>query len=386
MMACSRTSKLLRRPHDCVVPSINVLAFVLGTPVLSLSFLRARLYAASASKHCSAMRGSTTPAGGITSRSFTWDLLQAQDYHTSDVVITFLSDDALFGRLSTLETEDLANRDKKDGETLAASIMLGVQQRLLQPCVATPSYEDIDIMKLDAAARANHIIRKLPTVEHKVQGCAVILVGTSGTGKGSTVKELLQAIPNAAAWSNGNVLRAITLLALTHCKQTGKNEFDALCLTPDNLATWARMLRFAKHDGLNFDVSIKGLGIDALMSQIDTTVLKEPRISKIVPIVAGATQALVVGLARNAVQQMAADGQVVLLEGRAETLDHIDSPYRFRLVLLDEDRACLGKRRAAQRIMAHALRRLGGQRPPAELEEAIRASLKEVARSSGLSA
>lgn len=42
----------------------------------------------------------------------------------------------------------------------------------------------------------------------------------------------------------------------------------------------------------------------------------------------------------------------MLLEGRAATVNYVRSPYRFALVLSDE--SLIGKRRAAQRLMAAA--------------------------------
>lgn len=50
---------------------------------------------------------------------------------------------------------------------------------------------------------------------------------------------------------------------------------------------------------------------------------------------------------------MGADGLVVLLEGREQTVNYVRSPHRFTLTLSDE--SLIGKRRAAQRLMAAAL-------------------------------
>ena len=50
----------------------------------------------------------------------------------------------------------------------------------------------------------------------------MILVGLSGTGKGTTVELLKKKLPKAITWSNGNVFRALTLLVVTHCELEGK--------------------------------------------------------------------------------------------------------------------------------------------------------------------
>ena len=51
-------------------------------------------------------------------------------------------------------------------------------------------------------------------------------------------------------------------------------------------------------------------------------------------------------------ETLGAHGFVVLLEGRAQTVHYVRSPHRFTLVLSDE--SLIGKRRAAQRLMAAA--------------------------------
>ena len=62
----------------------------------------------------------------------------------------------------------------------------------------------------------------------------LVLVGASGTGKGTTVARLAQQLPNAVTWSNGNVFRALTLLASEWCRAEGRAGFDAAAaLTPE---------------------------------------------------------------------------------------------------------------------------------------------------------
>lgn len=53
---------------------------------------------------------------------------------------------------------------------------------------------------------------------------------------------------------------------------------------------------------------------------------------------------------------MQKDGIVVLLEGREQTVNYVRSPYRFNLILSDE--TLIGKRRAAQRVMGEALKKI----------------------------
>jgi len=46
----------------------------------------------------------------------------------------------------------------------------------------------------------------------------------------------------------------------------------------------------------------------------------------------------------------------ILLEGREQTLNYINTPYKFRLVM--SDATLIGKRRAAQLLMAALLERI----------------------------
>merc|ERR1712127_1067261 len=80
--------------------------------------------------------------------------------------------------------------------------------------------------------------------------------------------------------------------------------------------------------------------------------------SKNIPTVAQVTQGEVILFASAAIQQMvsAKDTEIiVLLEGRQQTVDYVRSPHCFVLTLSDS--SLIGKRRAAQRVMAAALAR-----------------------------
>jgi len=299
------------------------------------------------------------------------DVLKAQDDRTSAAVIEFLKDDPVFIELSKKEMEAIVKRDDEDGEKLAAGIDQAIKKGVLPADLTPPTYEQIDVLGKTADQVADEIIAKLP----KGEGCVMILVGLSGTGKGTTVDKIKAKVANASTWSNGNCFRSLTLLAATHCEKEGKEGFDAACLTPDNLAAWSGMLEFGKFDD-KFDIRINGLGIDARVSQVANTLLKEPRVSKNIPTVAEKTQGEVVKFAGDAVQKMGAAGTVVLLEGREQTLNFIPSPYRFCLTM--SDTTVIGQRRAAQRIAALTVSRV---KEGDDLAAAVRVSLKEVAAS-----
>lgn len=155
-------------------------------------------------------------------------------------------------------------------------------------------------------------------------------------------------------WSNGNVFRSVTLLAVTWCEQQdGCNGFNpARALTNENLTSFMQMLEFGKFNG-KFDTKISGLGLDLLVSEVQNTALKDPKVSKNIPTVAEVTQGEVVLFASDAIQKMGEDSIFVLLEGREQTVNYVRTPLRFTLTL--SDTSLIGKRRAAQRLAARTL-------------------------------
>lgn len=173
------------------------------------------------------------------------------------------------------------------------------------------------------------------------RGCVLTLQGLSGTGKGTTVEILKKNVPNCVTWSNGNVFRSLTLLAVTYSEQNGCSLKDAL--KPELLASFVSMLEFGEFNG-KFDVKIEGLGMKYNVSDIVNTKLQA--VAKNIPTVAEVTQGEVVNFVQGALGKMAAAGKNVIVEGREQTLNHIRTPLRFELVLKDPN--IIGMRRAAQ--------------------------------------
>ena len=81
----------------------------------------------------------------------------------------------------------------------------------------------------------------------------------------------------------------------------------------------------------------------------------------------------VIVFAAAAVETMGKDGIFVLLEGREQTVNHVRTPFRFILELSDP--SLIGKRRAAQRLMADALAKVPDQASEQEILAALDAGL-----------
>ena len=129
-------------------------------------------------------------------------------------------------------------------------------------------------------------------------------------------------------WSNGNIFRSITLLAVTWSEAEGKDLTDAL--EPQRLAEFFDMFTFDKFSyfGSSFDVKIEGLGLTYYVSEIEKTVLKDSKIAKNIPTIAEATQGEVITFVSGALTKMAGAGINVIVEGREQTLDHTDCYLR----------------------------------------------------------
>jgi hypothetical protein len=140
------------------------------------------------------------------------------------------------------------------------------------------------------------------------------------------------------------------------------------------------MLEFGKFKG-KWDTRISGLGLDLLVSEVQNTELKGPKVSANIPTVAQQTQGQVIVFAGKAANQMGDGGEIVLLEGREATVNHVATPHRFELYL--EDNLVIGQRRAAQVIAAGTLAITWAASSPAD---AVVDVLHTMASDAGLSA
>ncbi len=294
-------------------------------------------------------------------------VLQKQDDKTSDAVITKLKGNPEFERLSKSEGDLIVTRDAEDERKLAVGIDLAIGKGVLSK-IPPPSVAKINVVGKTAEEVAGEVLTALGPLG--AEGKVLVLQGLSGTGKGTTVKKLQEKLPKCVCWSNGNVFRSVTYLVSEHCSDK-KVEFGPSVLTAELLAAMMKRLSFKEFaDGYDVEIApASPEGTATRVSAIANTALKQPVISSRVPTVAEQTQGEVVLFARDAVALLSKAGHNVILEGRAQTLNYIPTPFRFELVI--EDPVLLGQRRAAQRVMAAALESLKGTPSDAEVDEAI---------------
>ncbi|KAG5500279.1 hypothetical protein JIQ42_04616 [Leishmania sp. Namibia] len=279
----------------------------------------------------------------------TFQILREQDDVCSSCVLALLKDNAAFQHLSKSEGEDILKRDNEDAEKLSEGIRIAIRKGIVSGKPDVSPVTKVNVAGLSAQEVTDKILAALPSKN----GNVIILQGLSGTGKGTTVSKLRDALPKCVTWSNGNIFRSYTYLCNEVLSAQGK-EITEENLTDELLASVEKRVTFVKCDDGMFHTMLDGT---TRVVDVQNTLLKAPLISSKVPTVAQQTQGEVIRFGSGAVKQLSADGYNVILEGRSQTLDYIASPLRFELVIPDV--AVLGQRRAAQRVMAKALEMLG---------------------------
>eukprot|EP00913_Durusdinium_trenchii_P031903 g29879.t1 len=158
---------------------------------------------------------SVTRAMGISSET-----LALQNSVTSAAIIEEFKEDAAFKKLAERLMAEIMRRDQEDGDKLAKGIQLAVDKKVLPADVKVEPTTKISVSGKSADKVADEIVASL--------GCVMTLQGLSGTGKGTTVEKLKEKLPNAQTWSNGNLFRSLTLLAVTSAEQKGCELKDVL--------------------------------------------------------------------------------------------------------------------------------------------------------------
>jgi hypothetical protein len=234
--------------------------------------------------------------------TFSLDLLRKQNAETSNALIEHWKDSVDFIKLATYEGDLTIQRDDEDGIKLQIGIDFAKSKGVIDPTFVPQPYVHIDVLGKTPDIVADEILTKVKEENAATAtaaagaGSVIVLCGLSGTGKGTTVTKLRQKLEEeegkqVVTWSNGNIFRSVTLLAVTWCEQNLEGgAFDKdKALTKENLQAFMDMLSFGKFNG-QYDTRIQGLGLDMLISQVQNTELKSPKVSMNIPTVAEVTQ------------------------------------------------------------------------------------------------
>ena len=183
--------------------------------------------------------------------SLPYSLLKEQSAQTSNALMDHFSNSSDFQKLSNYEGNMTVARDQEDDEKLQVGIDYAKTKGVIDPDFVPEPYVKIDVLGKTPAQVADTIIATVKN-ENSQGGFVVVLVGLAGTGKGTTVAVLRQKLEQdegkqVVTWSNGNIFRSATLLAVTWSEQNGCDGFDAeKALTKENIADFMSMLTFGK--------------------------------------------------------------------------------------------------------------------------------------------
>mmetsp|Transcript_667 Transcript_667/g.1050 ORF Transcript_667/g.1050 Transcript_667/m.1050 type:complete len:427 (+) Transcript_667:66-1346(+) len=325
----------------------------------------------------------------------TYPLLTAQNATTTNAIINHYAQSESFTTLSTFEGNAILQRDAEDDTKLQKGIDIAKAKGVIDPKFIPEEYIAIDVLGKNPEEVAEEILTTVRSSSSSGnKGGVVVICGLSGTGKGTTVSTLQQKLESdegkqVVCWSNGNIFRSVTLLAATWCEQQQQHADESngggggdgditKALTKENLAEFMTMLSFGKFKDGKYDTRICGLGLDCLVSEVQNTELKGPKVSKNIPTVAEVTQGEVILFAAEAIRQMGEDGIFVLLEGREQTVNYVRTPLRFTLTL--SDLSLIGKRRAAQRLAAGVLDEVKEGASVEEIEVALDGQLAKMVK------
>lgn len=325
----------------------------------------------------------------IMASAITFDILERRDASTTNSIIQHFESDQTFLSWADYQSKMILKRDEEDGEKLQHGIDVAVERGTLQKLSKDKeqAYENVDVVGKTPGEVSDKIWEEVLKQKERLAGAAdgelIVLCGLSGTGKGTTFATLGDKLrrekdPNKVVnWSNGNVFRSVTLLCNMWCEQNTPGEHDVTrALTKENIAEFMSMLTFGKFDG-KYDTHIEGLGLKTTVSRIENTLLKQSSVARNIPTVAEQIQGEVVRYANDAMSTLREAGMTILLEGREQTLNYMETPHKFRLVLSDE--SLIGKRRAAQRLMAETLDRLENKSEDQDFDQVLNVALQTLA-------
>eukprot|EP00924_Labyrinthula_sp_SR-Ha-C_P013083 maker-scaffold_12-snap-gene-9.0-mRNA-1 protein AED:0.01 eAED:0.01 QI:73/1/1/1/1/1/2/143/324 len=279
------------------------------------------------------------------------DILRKQNSETSNYIISNFEDNSKFLDLSQKQTQLILRRDEEDGVELQKGVDIGINRGSLSPLTKKPAYHKVNVLGKSPAEVCQEILAEVS--EDVNSGSVIVVVGNSGTGKGTTVAELSSLLPNCRTWSNGNIFRCFTLLSNKHCARNG---FEVLSEHVEKIIPMFKESMLFDPEKQDIRVLNAELDLDFYVEDVKNTLLKTKDIGLNIPLVAGLTQGEAVSFAKDAISLLKAKGNNILLEGRQQTVDFIESENRFELILSDP--TMIGKRRIAQVISAKALNKL----------------------------
>ena len=256
------------------------------------------------------------------------------EHKKTTTIIAILGQDREFLALSASELKDLANRDKRDNKELLKGIRYSNKNGDLPVLTQQKQWEHVNVGNRDPQAIVADILTSIPSTGNT----NIAISGDSGIGKSTIAMVLEAAMPGSAIWSNGLVFRAITYL---FARQTGKDIRIVNRRNAEAISSVAKQLSIDPDGTILVENNGK-------IQAVDSTHLHQPTIDRLVPAVARYCQGPVIRLANQFLSSRELEGNVIV-EGRKATLVYINADIYIELLI--SDRAMLGKRRVAQRVL-----------------------------------
>lgn len=252
-------------------------------------------------------------------------------------VSDFLTGTAEFEKISSYELQLLNLRDEEDREKLRKGIQISIANNIIRELSVNPRWTTIFVDNKSPEAICDEI---LTLVDSTKKGITLTICGDSGVGKGTLVNHLEQKLPHCIKWSNGDIFRLITYLV---CQQIDKKELDETDVSQLDLKKIIELIKINKENRIYITSKNNILYLD----DIKNGLLKEHYININLPTVAKFSQGEVVFIANSYLKKN--ENSIVLVEGRKETLNYLNSDYLFELKMENNEK--LGRRRASQKIL-----------------------------------
>jgi hypothetical protein len=264
------------------------------------------------SSSTSTSTSTSIPIKCSSSTGISYDVLQLQNADTSNAIIHYFETNHQFIELSEKEGTLIQIRDEEDDEKLKDGIIYAQKKGVIDLHYIPEPYIQMDVSTMTPNMVADTILQYVNN-DHPIStksnnndnGYVIVLVGLSGTGKGTTVTQLVTKLQlqqyNVITWSNGNIFRCITLLATSywqdqqlqqHDQESNMDSFDKdIVLTKENIQIFMNMLSFEKNPFTNqYDICINDNNGNTYqnvwVSDIQNTILKSSIVSKFIPTVA----------------------------------------------------------------------------------------------------
>lgn len=285
----------------------------------------------------------------------TGSLLQAGDDKAINALVSWFECDGTFQMLACKQFEEILQQDKEESVRAAAGLRMAVARGLIP---AKPEVEpafSIDVSQYLADEVAAMVIQELGDATE--QGRVLVVNGLDGTGKTTLINKLRKILPRTVCWSDDNLFRALTLLALQQ-SDPRSHRITVEALTPEVLSDLLSSLSFGIFNE-KYDIQIVGSDSSVLVSEIADTVLREARLEENLSIITQLMRGEVIKFSADAVEVMRASGLNVLIAGRAQMLNYIPTAHRFELTIPDP--LVLGGRQVARRLLPRVLQKLKGK-------------------------